>query len=344
MQSVTISHLLAEKLSYSKQEPHMRRTVFIVLSLSITAALLLFLFRSSPGSGEERSNDNSASLVVGRTELPLGDSTALSSKEPHDTDQPAPSVEALMDLFEATRSPADLVKAQQLYPDNFDVISVSASLATRLDDPWLQKLRTKFPENSLADVISVAICVKNKDKDSVLRLLEQLPEGKALDLGVRERLASRIDESLRNGTKLEGVSSVDKLMYAMSEPLADLLGKSAPPGTEMEHYASQVIKLSQLFRGTKDVASLLTAFRLEQDVLARISPNTEYGDAGITARDRIEQLRLEDRDLLILNKNVARILAAKPEIVIQYWQKVRDVGRLPAMEWLDNQPTDATGK
>jgi len=243
-----------------------------------------------------------------------------------------------------------LERAQALFPDDLDVVVLSALHAESEDSVWLKKLEGMQPDNSLPYLIRASFFAENSNMVRFKEQMQAALEKSKFDTRYRERLALIQDEMLETGRFPNGVFSDGSLgnlngmfLKRHSHILDALLDNKA-----LSENADGAISIGLAWANrlqSMPEHNLTYQFfggYLESEILSGYNADElyPYGADGMTVGDRQEELKgigdslhskISKYNALILNdsRNESdRILKR------QFFSRLRADGEMAAVNWL----------
>jgi hypothetical protein len=252
----------------------------------------------------------------------------------------------LLTEFELTGDRNLLVQAQKWFPHDKRVIMATCLTATDPKSTWLLELENMQPDNTLPNLMKAGILAKKGDLKGFQEELVKASGKGSLDTMLRERQAELLDRILVGKGILPRnlFGTTDMTFFQNLELIYKTFTSSTHRLGDVVDSASTAVMLGSVFRKMSDLGVSYAHYgnMLELGMLQKIPSDVEYGESGMSAAQRANELKAmvgtSERTMSRYNELI-HSPSADPVVRLQYYARLRSDGEVAALEWLFALPT-----
>ncbi len=310
-------------------------------SLATTTDATAEVLRSTNLIGKLLQGDKSLKLAAGQVESYLKENRR--------------SAASLLAAYRGTGDPALLEEAMQKFPDDPQVAFEAAfnkGATPEEQRQWLNSLKQSASENALADYLSAAHYFKTGHPDQAVEDIIAASGKPQFQDYTLERVQDDEEAYRAAGYSVAEAKTIPSMqlllpqlaqMKELSQNLTELAKSYRQAGDEssaqavLQMAASLGQRYSHVTPGEPEISQLV-GIAIERIALNGLDPNSPYGSAGGTVKDRLDQLAQQRQDLEQLARQTEALQPLmSDQDLISYKDRWRNFGEAAAGRWLINK-------
>ena len=312
-----------------------------MLASATTTEATAEALRSTNLIGRLLQGDKSLKLAVGQVESYLKENRR--------------SAASLLAAFRSTGDPALLEEAMQKFPDEPQVAFEAAfkkGATPEEQRQWLNSLKQSASENALADYLSAAHYFKTGHPDQAVQDIITASGKPQFQDYTLERVQDDEEAYRAAGYSVAEAKTIPSMqlllpqlaqMKELSQNLTELAKSYRQSGDEssaqavLQMAASLGQRYSHVTPGEPEISQLV-GIAIERIALNGLDPNSPYGSAGVTVKNRLDQLAQQRAELEQLARETETLQPLmSDQDLISYKDRWRNFGEAAAGRWLINK-------